>query len=90
MAGSEASGLLMSVIRTLHETDTGQEREEEKRKLEAEFKQCDTRLDRMVAEHQGELSAVMLTYSTVSGGVEVEVEVDDRRSWRGKVKRANF
>ena len=38
MARSEASGLLMSVIRTLHETDTGQEREEEKRKLEAEFK----------------------------------------------------
>ena len=71
MAGSEASGLLMSVIRTLHETDTGQEREEEKRKLETEFKQCDTRLDRMVAEHQGELSAVMLTYSTVR---EVEVE----------------
>jgi exocyst complex component 4 len=66
MAGrSEASGLLMSVIRTLHETDTGQEREEEKRKLETEFKQCDTRLDRLVASHQGDLSAVMTTYSTV-------------------------
>jgi len=67
MARSEASGLLMSVIRTLHETDTGQEREEEKRKLEAEFKQCDTTLDKMVASHQGELSSVMATYSTVSG-----------------------
>ena len=66
MARSEASGLLMSVIRTLHETDTGQEREEEKRKLEAEFKQCDTTLDKMVASHQGELSSVMTTYSTVS------------------------
>ena len=66
MARSEASGLLMSVIRTLHETDTGQEREEEKRKLEAEFKQCDTTLDKMVASHQGELSSVMATYSTVS------------------------
>jgi len=67
MARSEASGLLMSVIRTLHETDTGQEREEEKRKLEGEFKQCDTRLDRLVAGRQGDLSAVMATYSTVSG-----------------------
>ena len=66
MARSEASGLLMSVIRTLHETDTGQEREEEKRKLEAEFKQCDHALDKMVASHQGELSSVMATYSTVS------------------------
>ena len=66
MARSEASGLLMSVIRTLHETDTGQEREEEKRKLEAEFKQCDHALDKMVACHQGELSSVMATYSTVS------------------------
>ena len=84
MAGSEASGLLMSVIRTLHETDTGQEREEEKRKLETEFKQCDTRLDKMVAEHQGELSAVMLTYSTVSAGLELEVD-DRRRRWRGRV-----
>ena len=66
MARSEASGLLRSVIRTLHETDTGQEREEEKRKLEAEFKQCDHALDKMVASHQGELSSVMATYSTVS------------------------
>ena len=72
MARSEASGLLMSVIRTLHETDTGQEREEEKRKLEAEFKQCDTTLDKMVASHQGELSSVMATYSTVSFFFEYE------------------
>ena len=33
----EVSGLLISFIRTLHETDTGQ-REEEKKKLEQQFK----------------------------------------------------
>ena len=75
MARSEASGLLMSVIRTLHETDTGQEREEEKRKLEAEVKQCDTTLDKMVASHQGELSSVMATYSTVSFGSTVIIGI---------------
>ena len=67
MGDREASGLLMSVIRTLHETDTGQEREEQKKKLELEFKQCDTRLDQLVAYHQGDLSSVMQTYSTLSG-----------------------
>jgi len=65
-ADPAASGLLMSVIRTLHETDTGQEREQEKKKLEVEYKECDTRLDLLVAEHQGDLSTVMTTYSTVS------------------------
>lgn len=67
MGDREASGLLMSVIRTLHETDTGQEREEQKKKLEQEYKQCDTRLDQLVALHQGDLSSVMQTYSTLSG-----------------------
>lgn len=67
MVDREASGLLMSVIRTLHETDTGQEREEQKRKLEAEFRDCDGRLDQLVARRQGDLSTVMQTYSTLSG-----------------------
>ena len=38
MADREASGLLMKVIRTLHETDTGQEREEQKKELERDFR----------------------------------------------------
>ena len=66
MADREASGLLMSVIRTLHETDTGQEREEQKRKLEQEYKSCDLRLDKLVSRNQGDLSSVMSTYSTLS------------------------
>ena len=56
----------MSVIRTLHETDTGQEREEQKRKLEQEFKSCDAKLDKLVAKNQTDLSNVMQTYSTLS------------------------
>ena len=57
----------MSVIRTLHETNTGQEREEQKKKMELEFKQCNTRLDQLVAYHQRDLSSVMQTYSTLPG-----------------------
>ena len=57
----------MSVIRTRHETDTGQEREEQKKKLELKFKQCDTHLDRLAAHHQGDFSSVMQTFSTLSG-----------------------
>ena len=56
----------MSVIRTLHETDTGQEREEQKRKLEQEYKSCDLKLDKLVSRNQGDLSSVMQTYSTLS------------------------
>ena len=37
MSEREVSGLLISFIRTLHETDTGQ-REDEKKKLEQQFK----------------------------------------------------
>ena len=66
MADREASGLLMSVIRTLHETDTGQEREEQKKKLEQEYKSCDIKLDKLVARNQNDLSNVMQTYSTLS------------------------
>ena len=66
MTDREASGLLMSVIRTLHETDTGQEREEQKRKLEQQYKSCDAKLDKLVAKNQNDLSNVMQTYSTLS------------------------
>jgi len=66
MADREASGLLMKVIRTLHETDTGQEREEQKKELERDFRSCDAQLDKLVARNQGDLSSVMLTYSTLS------------------------
>ena len=66
MSEREASGLLMSVIRTLHETDTGQEREEQKRNLESQFKSCDMKLDKLVSHNQTDLSSVMQTYSTLS------------------------
>ena len=57
----------------LHGDD--QECDLKRKQLEAEFKQCDTTLDKMVASHQGELSSVMATYSTVSFGSTVIIGI---------------
>ena len=62
MSDWEESGLLMFVIRTLHETDTGQEREEQNRNWSSSSSSI-----RLVAHHQGDLSSVMQTCSTLSG-----------------------
>ena len=41
-------------------------REEQKRKLEQQYKSCDAKLDKLVAKNQNDLSNVMQTYSTLS------------------------
>ena len=48
--------ILMRVIRTLSEiTDSGEEREEEKRELERQFRQSDQKLDSLVLQHHKDL-----------------------------------
>lgn len=48
----------MSVIRTLSSTETNEQRDREKAKLEAEYKSCDLKLDSLVSKHEGDLSKV--------------------------------
>ncbi|GJQ74842.1 hypothetical protein Trydic_g21678 [Trypoxylus dichotomus] len=62
----ETSGLLMSVIRTLSATETNEQRDKEKAKLDTEFKLCDKRLDDLVQKHEGDLTQVMTIFSTLS------------------------
>lgn len=62
----ETSGLLMSVIRTLSASETNEQREREKAKLEAEYKICDAKLDKLVSRHEGDLTEVMRLFSTLS------------------------
>ncbi|KAI4457823.1 exocyst complex component 4 [Holotrichia oblita] len=62
----ETSGLLMSVIRTLSATETNEQRDREKAKLDNEFKLCDRRLDDLVQKHEGDLTQVMTIFSTLS------------------------
>lgn len=53
------SGLLMSVIRTLSASETNEQREKERAKLEKEYKKSDARLDELVAAHALEIMEVM-------------------------------
>lgn len=48
----------MSVIRTLSATETNEQRDREKAKLDNEFKLCDRRLDDLVQKHEGDLTQV--------------------------------
>lgn len=53
------SGLLMSVIRTLSASETNEQREKERAKLEKEYKKSDARLDELVAAHAQEIMDVI-------------------------------
>lgn len=61
----------MSVIRTLSASETNEQREKERIKLEKEYKKSDARLDELVAAHDTEVMEVMQKYETVSGALAV-------------------
>ena len=56
----------MRVIRTLRDTDEQTEREDEKQKLEMQYRESDQKLDSMVLQRQKELTQVMQRYAAVS------------------------
>ena len=63
----DLGSILMRVIRTLSEiTDSGEEREEEKRELERQFRQSDQKLDSLVLKHQKDLTKTMQVYAKVN------------------------
>lgn len=49
----------MSVIRTLSASETNEQREKERAKLEKEYKKSDARLDELVEQHAQEIMEVM-------------------------------
>ena len=67
----------MRVIQTLSESDSGEQREAEKQKLEQQFRQSDQRLDGLVLKHQKDLTQVMHIYAKVNNRLALS---------RGKVK----
>ncbi|KAJ0180154.1 hypothetical protein K1T71_004745 [Dendrolimus kikuchii] len=69
--GKETSGLLMSVIRTLSASETNEQREKERAKLEKEYKKSDARLDELVAAHAQEIMEVMQKFSAVGAALSV-------------------
>ncbi|KAJ8682074.1 hypothetical protein QAD02_017866 [Eretmocerus hayati] len=62
----ETSGLLISVIRALSASETNEQREIEKAKLERDFKRCDQRLDELISVHEKDLLEVMRVFGIVS------------------------
>lgn len=62
----ETSGLLMSVIRTLSASETNEQRDREKAKLENDYKVCDQKLDELVSKHENDLTKVMHLFGSIS------------------------
>ncbi|XP_037788643.1 exocyst complex component 4-like [Penaeus monodon] len=62
-----ASGLLMSVIRTLSASENNEQRDREKARLEKEYRKSDQRLDQLITRHDQSLKDVMQIFGDVSG-----------------------
>ncbi|CAH1993571.1 unnamed protein product [Acanthoscelides obtectus] len=62
----KTSGLLMSVIRTLSASETNEQRDREKAKLETDYKICDQKLDELVLNHEQDLTEVMQLFGSIS------------------------
>ena len=63
----DLGSILMRVIRTLSEiSDSGEQREEEKRVLEKQFRESDQKLDSLVLQHQKDLTKTMQLYAKVN------------------------
>ncbi|KAK6635581.1 hypothetical protein RUM44_000835 [Polyplax serrata] len=62
----EPSGLLMSLIRTLSTSETNEQREKEKNKLEKDHERSNRRLEELVSHHNQELTQVMQLFVKVS------------------------
>lgn len=56
------SGLLMSVIRTLSASESNEQRDREKAKLEKEYQKSDQQLDELVSLHHQDLTQVMQVF----------------------------
>ncbi|KAK8405086.1 hypothetical protein O3P69_001576 [Scylla paramamosain] len=63
----ESSGLLMSVIRTLSASESNEQRDREKARLEREYRKSDQRLDQLITTHDQSLKDVMQIFGDVSG-----------------------
>ncbi|XP_023226953.1 exocyst complex component 4-like [Centruroides sculpturatus] len=70
----ESTGLLMSVIRTLTASQNNTERDQEKAKLQKEFKRSDQRLEDLVAAHHEDLSTAMQAFTNISKRVTTSRE----------------
>ncbi|XP_060759423.1 exocyst complex component 4 isoform X2 [Neoarius graeffei] len=62
----DPSSLLISVIRTLSNSDDVQDRETEKSRLEEAYEKCDRDLDQLIVQHYTELTTAIRTYQSIT------------------------
>lgn len=74
LQSGSGSGLLVTVIKALDASETNEERQREKAKIEKEFKKTDNKLNDLVARHDGNLTQVMQLFSQVSTQVTTSRE----------------
>lgn len=62
----ETSGLLMSIIRTLSTSESNEQRDEERTRLEKEYKKSNQQLEQLVSVHHDDLTVVMKLFGRLS------------------------
>lgn len=55
----QSGSFLMTVIRTLSTSESNEERDKEKAKLEKDYHICDKELDELISQHDQDLAQVM-------------------------------
>ncbi|KAH8336426.1 hypothetical protein KR059_010030 [Drosophila kikkawai] len=71
---SAGCGFLVNVIKSLGFSETTEERQKEKQKIEQEFKRSDLRLNELVSRHDQQLTLVLPLFSQVSTEVTASRE----------------
>lgn len=55
----QSGSFLMTVIRTLSTSESNEQRDREKAKLEKDYQKCDKELDQLISQHDKDLAQVM-------------------------------
>lgn len=65
---------MVTVIKTLDASETNEERQKEKLKIEREFKKTDQKLNDLVAKHDGDLTKTMHLFGQISTQITMSRE----------------
>lgn len=67
-------GLLVTVIKTLDASETNEDRQREKNKIDKELKKTDKNLNALIEKNDGNLTKVMQTFGQVSTQITISRE----------------
>lgn len=74
MEFDNSSGLLMKIVRSLSTSGCKDDRDDEKVRLENDYKECDKRLDNMISDHLTDLTSTIQTFSQLSSRITTSQE----------------